>query len=48
VVRNRIVEPGDQERILNSARQRLAAWLERGARFEPARPPRAKDRDRGG
>lgn len=39
VVRNRIVEPSEQARILASARSRLAQWLERGA-------PHAKDRDR--
>lgn len=31
VVRNRIVEPAEQARILAVARERLASWLERGA-----------------
>lgn len=31
VVRNRIVEPAEQARILATARSRLAKWLERGA-----------------
>lgn len=34
VVRDRIVEPAEQNRILAAARSRLASWLERGARFE--------------
>ena len=35
VVRARIVEPSVQERVLTAARDRVAGWLERGARFEP-------------
>lgn len=31
VVRNRVVEPSEQARILAAARSRLAQWLERGA-----------------
>ncbi|MBI1198600.1 MAG: hypothetical protein GC203_12115 [Phenylobacterium sp.] len=31
VVRNRVVEPAEQARILAAARARLARWLERGA-----------------
>lgn len=38
VVRNRIVEPAEQARILAAARQRLAAWLER--RSTPAQSER--------
>jgi len=45
VVRARVVEPGDQARILAAARRRLADWLERGAQFGP-RPPRDRARDR--
>lgn len=38
VVRNRVIEPGEQNRILGAARSRLAHWLERGASFvEPQR-----------
>jgi len=38
VVRNRVVEPAEQNRILSAARSRLAHWLERGASFgEPQR-----------
>jgi hypothetical protein len=33
VVRARVVEPGEQNRILSAARARLAHWLERGATF---------------
>lgn len=39
VVRARVVEPAAQERILARARERIAGWLERGARFEPQRAP---------
>jgi hypothetical protein len=35
VVRARVPEPSAQDRILNSARERIARWLEQGARFEP-------------
>jgi hypothetical protein len=45
VVRNRVVEPAEQSRILAAARERLASWLERGARFDD--PGRAHRRDRG-
>ena len=45
VVRNRIVEPADQNRILAAARGRIADWLERGARFDPL-PDRKRDPDR--
>jgi hypothetical protein len=41
VVRSRIVEPAAQARILAAARERLAAWLERGAR-----PATSKTRER--
>jgi len=34
VVRSRVVEPGDQARILAAARGRIADWLDRGARFD--------------
>ncbi len=43
VVKARIVEPADQQRILAAARSRLAHWLERGASSSPAQ---AKPRDR--
>lgn len=45
VVQARVVEPAEQARILAAARQRLAGWLERGARFDP-QPPRDRARDR--
>jgi hypothetical protein len=35
VIRSRIVEPREQARLLSNARQRIAEWLERGARFTP-------------
>lgn len=34
VVRGRVVDPGEQGRILAAARERLARWLERGASRE--------------
>lgn len=47
VVRSRIVEPADQDRVLAAARQRLAAWLERGAGFDGlVRSNRPLDRNR--
>lgn len=49
VVRNRVVEPSEQERILAAARGRLAAWLDRGSRFdgiERSNQPRHQDRHR--
>jgi hypothetical protein len=39
VVRHRIADPSLQARQLSNARERIAGWLERGARFEPIRPP---------
>lgn len=35
VVQARVAEPSAQQRILASARERIAGWLERGARLEP-------------
>jgi hypothetical protein len=43
VVRNRIVEPALQERVLARARARVADWLDRGATFEPARERQPRD-----
>lgn len=37
VIRARVAEPSAQARILASARERIADWLERGARFETLR-----------
>lgn len=37
VVRDRIDDPSARDRILAAARERIADWLERGARFEPLR-----------
>lgn len=37
VVRARVAEPFTQRRIISAARERIAAWLQRGARFEPLR-----------
>lgn len=39
VVRNRVENPSARDRILTAARDRIADWLERGARFEPLRTP---------
>lgn len=46
VVRERVQNPDVQRRIMESARTRIASWLERGARFEPARPDRAATPER--
>lgn len=35
VVRDRVADPSARDRILTTARERIADWLERGARFEP-------------
>lgn len=45
VVRARIAEAPAQERILAAARERLAQWLERGARVHPVPTARAPDLD---
>ncbi len=53
VVRDRVTAPAARERILAQARERIATWLERGARFDPPREPRTvveptrRDRTRG-
>ena len=39
VVRARVADPLARQRIMSSARERIADWLERGARFEPLRTP---------
>jgi hypothetical protein len=44
VVRSRIAEPAEQDRVIARARERIAGWLQRGARFEG--PPRERPRDR--
>jgi len=46
VVRNRVVEPAEQSRILAAARERLASWLERGARFDRPGPSHEQERCR--
>lgn len=46
LVRNRIVERSEQDRILELARQRLAAWLGRGARFAEIAPTRPREHRR--
>lgn len=45
VVRARVVEPAEQDRILSAARARLAHWLDRGATF--GRHTAERDRLRG-
>lgn len=53
VVRERIATPAAQARLLAQARERIAAWLERGARFNPTRAertvvePTRRERSRG-
>jgi hypothetical protein len=37
VVRARVADQAQQARLLSNARQRIADWLERGARFDPVR-----------
>ena len=45
VVRNRVVEPSEQARILAAARARLAHWLDRGASFaDRTAPDRSRPR----
>lgn len=52
VVQGRVGIPASRDRILAQARERIATWLERGARFEPPREgpsvaePRRRDRSR--
>jgi hypothetical protein len=46
VVKDRVVEPGDQHRILAAARQRLADWLQRGAHFRAPDLETRRDRRR--
>jgi hypothetical protein len=46
VVKDRLVEPGDQHRILAAARQRLADWLQRGAHFRAPDLETRRDRRR--
>jgi hypothetical protein len=45
VVKSRIIEPSEQDRLLRRARARVADWLERGVQFEPPRE-REAGRDR--
>jgi hypothetical protein len=49
VVRARVDDPAEGDRILAATRERLARWLERGATFDPVRPPERPtvQRDRG-
>jgi hypothetical protein len=46
VVRARVQDPADQARILAGARNRLAAWLERGAQFDEIATPRRREHAR--
>lgn len=46
LVKNRIVEPAVQARILAAARERIADWLERGAVDVGRAPQRARHKDR--
>jgi hypothetical protein len=39
VIRSRAPDPQAQARLMERARARIADWIERGARFEPLRPP---------
>lgn len=43
VVRARVTDPAARQRIMSSARDRIADWLQRGARFEPPRTIRARE-----
>jgi hypothetical protein len=48
VVRGRVADRPAQERILHAARDRIAGWLERGARMQPIDLAAAANRqDRG-
>lgn len=46
VVRARVQDPESQRRIVDAARSRIADWLERGARFEPAQATRSPTPER--
>jgi hypothetical protein len=46
VVRARVSNPERQEQIMTAARDRIADWLERGARFADLRGDRPSSRDR--
>jgi hypothetical protein len=39
VLKSRIPDPAIQAHLMERARARIASWLERGARFDPWRPP---------
>lgn len=41
VVHARVSDPPSQDRILSAARERLASWLEKGARLQPVEVARA-------
>ena len=41
VVRARVSDPPAQDRILSAARERLASWLEKGARLQPVEVARS-------
>jgi len=43
VVRARVVEPAAQQRIMSSARERIADWLQRGASFSLLQIDRQRD-----
>lgn len=43
VVRDRVADPSARDRILTTARERVADWLERGARFEPLAAGRTRE-----
>jgi hypothetical protein len=45
VVRARVLDPAAQDRILATARERLAHWLQRGASFERRATERGRVRD---
>jgi hypothetical protein len=44
VVRRRVADPETQARLMTNARARVAAWLERGAKFAPWHGPIEADR----
>jgi hypothetical protein len=46
VVRARVADSAERDRILARARDRIAGWLERGGRFDDPRQRRAPDRSR--
>ena len=46
VVRDRVADPERQSQIMSAARERIADWLDRGARFDELAQPRGRQFER--